>query len=210
MEQIKENQWKCKFGEYLRWYLFAPSDRNVVSKMKVERTFAKNCDNGGYETEEENIACVLYLQDEQSKKKLRTYFDVMEFVHNNFDKEIVVTCEPEKFNYSHAMCVEGINIELQANAEPFDDEDFAIYRWEMRNDYNDRVEKGDTFSNEADCYQDMLTHALDKIQWAHNYMEDFNNGEDGCYTTNIHHEARTIVIEMHTGVYTYKIVKSYC
>lgn len=210
MKQISENKWMATFGEYIKWYLFAPSDRNNVTNDEVAKRFAKNCDNGGYDNEKEDIACVLGLQDEKSKNLLSSYSDVIEFVKSFFDCNVMICCLPEKFNYTHFMCVEGINIELQSNAEPFDDEEFAIYRWEMRTDYNGNLERSDVFSHEADCYQDMLTHALDKIQWAHNYVEDFNNGEDGCYSTKIHHEARMIIVNMHTGVYTYRIVKSYC
>lgn len=123
MEQINENQWKSTLGEYLKWYLFAPEDRGA-KKIKVAFTFARNCENGGYYTEAENIACVLYLQDEESKKRLSDYCELLVFAYDHFDDEIVITCQPEKMCCSHAFCVDGIKIELQAICDPFDDEEF--------------------------------------------------------------------------------------
>lgn len=124
MEQIKDNQWRSKFGEYLRWYLYAPEDRDTVSQADVAKTFADNCDNGGWDTEHENIACILYLQDEASKQRLHSYNDLKRFVQDHFEDEIIITCKPEKFNDAHAFEVDSIKIELQAICEPFNDDEF--------------------------------------------------------------------------------------
>ena len=124
MEKINDNQWRSKLGEYLRWYLYAPEDRYTVTQADVERTFAKNCDNGGWDTEAENIACVLCLQDEASKQRLHSYFDLMQLVHDHFDDEIIITCKASKFNDEHSFEVDSIKIELEAICEPFDDEEF--------------------------------------------------------------------------------------
>lgn len=66
------------------------------------------------------------------------------------------------------------------------------------------------FATEKEAYDDMMRAALEKMKWAHDYVEDFGHeGDDagGCYEVDLDISVNQITLTQHTGKYVFNLVE---
>ena len=63
------------------------------------------------------------------------------------------------------------------------------------------------FSSKKECYNDMRSHALEKMKWNTQYDEDFDDCDSIGY--EVQFTPNSITHKSYSGVYTYKIVEVY-
>ena len=183
----------------------------TASRLKAESRFWFG-GNAFYANEEDKQMC-------RSTKVWSVTDDVADGTLNCILAEILDSYErviTEKDNFEHGIesalnLISGMYYDLIDFKSYYESENKPKkYRWiAVSSDHAFEDESEKEFDTEEECYNDMRSHALEKMKWNTEFGNDFNDlGDNGYIGYRVRFYKNKIMHFSYSGGYIYKIVPS--